>query len=387
MLHVAQIGFHLDPEGRPPERLLEDWWSLVDTAEMVSRCGPRVTVIQACRRAARFERNGVSYRFVAPERGASTIRDAQTFRQIVRESHPDVFHVHGLDFPRDAAALARLAPGSPVLLQDHASRVPRLWRRRVFRRGLAAAAGLSFCSLEQAWPFVEGGLVSARTAVFEIAECSSRFSPGDRAEARRRSGLYGDPAVLWVGNLDENKDPLTVLDGVSEACADLPGLELWCCFRAAPLLRKVRERIAHDPRLEGRVHLIGAVAHERIETLMRAADLFVSGSHREGSGYALIEALACGLPPVVTSIPSFAMLTHGGAVGALWRAGEAVELRGGLLSAAAARQPAVRAAVRAHFDRELSHAAIGRRWVAAYERLLSHRPQAARHGDIVTGAA
>ena len=51
---------------------------------------------------------------------------------------------------------------------------------------------------------------------------------------------------------------------------------------------------------------------------MRAADLFVLGSHREGSGYSLIEALACGLPPIVTDIPSFRSLTGAGVVGALW---------------------------------------------------------------------
>ena len=42
---------------------------------------------------------------------------------------------------------------------------------------------------------------------------------------------------------------------------------------------------------------------------MQAADLFVLGSHREGSGYSLIEALACGLPPVVTDIHAFRTLT------------------------------------------------------------------------------
>ena len=56
---------------------------------------------------------------------------------------------------------------------------------------------------------------------------------------------------------------------------------------------------------------------------MRAADVFVLGSHREGSGYSLIEALACGLPPVVTDIPSFRSLTAAGAVGALWPCGDA----------------------------------------------------------------
>ncbi len=52
------------------------------------------------------------------------------------------------------------------------------------------------------------------------------------------------------------------------------------------------------------MHLLGRVPHERIEMLMRAADLFVLGSHREGGNTSLIEALATGLLPVVTDIPS-----------------------------------------------------------------------------------
>ena len=82
---------------------------------------------------------------------------------------------------------------------------------------------------------------------------------------------------------------------------------------------------------------------------MRAADLFVLGSHREGSGYSLIEALACGLPPVVTDIPSFRSLTGGGAVGKLWPCDDPRALCEALVGARF--DPATRAAVRAHFDR------------------------------------
>ncbi|HET6995227.1 MAG TPA: glycosyltransferase, partial [Chitinophagaceae bacterium] len=42
------------------------------------------------------------------------------------------------------------------------------------------------------------------------------------------------------------------------------------------------------------------------------------GSHYEGSGYALSEALRCGCIPVVTNIPSFRMMTNNGHLGALW---------------------------------------------------------------------
>ena len=56
---------------------------------------------------------------------------------------------------------------------------------------------------------------------------------------------------------------------------------------------------------------LGRLPHERLAAYYSAADIFVSGSHREGSGYALIEAMACGAIPCVTDIPSFRAITGG----------------------------------------------------------------------------
>lgn len=371
-MHVAQISFFLDPH-RDSTRILQDWWPLVDAAEMVAQAGLSVSVVQACCETQMVARNSVTYHFLAPEHSSSSIARGTAFAGLLRDLRADVFHVHGLGFSADVLALAELAPDTPIFLQDHAEKVPKLWRRRPFRRGLSVAAGVSFCALEQAQPFVAAGLFHPQTALSEIPETSSRFTPGERQAARRATGMHGDPAVLWVGHLNSNKDPLTVLAGISAAVRSLPALQLWCCFGAAPLLPQVQARVEVDPLLRGRVHLLGKAPHARIEELMRAADLFVLGSHNEGSGCSVIEALACGLAPVVTDIPSFRALTGGGKVGALWPCGDANRLCEALLSIAASPQRETRAAVRAHFDGELSFGAVGRKLVAVYEGLLQRK--------------
>jgi glycosyltransferase involved in cell wall biosynthesis len=370
-LRVAQISFFLDPLQRNAARILQDWWPLVDAAEVVVQAGASVSVIQACCESQNVTRNGVSYHFVSPERGSSSIAPSAAFASLLRELQPDVFHVHGLSFCADLLALAKLAPHTPIFLQDHAEKLPRLWRRSAFRRGVAVAAGVSFCALEQARRFREARLFHPQTALFEIPECSSRFAPGDAHAARLATGVHGDPAVLWVGHLNANKGPLAVLAGIAAAVERLPGLQLWCCFGSAPLMPEVRARIDADPRLRGRVHLLGKVPHATIEQLMRAADLFVLGSRNEGSGCSLIEALACGLPPVVTDIPSFRALTGNGKVGMLWPHGDSARMCEALLSVASRPRQPTRSAVRAHFDNEVSFAAVGRKLVDAYGRLLN----------------
>jgi len=103
--------------------------------------------------------------------------------------------------------------------------------------------------------------------------------------------------------------------------------------------------------LSDRVRLLGSVEHGRLAAFYSAADLFVLGSHHEGSGYALIEALACGCVPVVTDVPPFRRHHGDGSVGALWPVGDAARCAEALARLARADLPAARAAATAHFER------------------------------------
>lgn len=328
-------------------------------------------MIQAAAYTQRVTRNGIDYHFIDVSGLDMAASRGRRFSSVLAEIEADILHVHGLGFAEDAFAVAQCLPELPILFQDHADRPPRWWRRRQWRRWYACAAGLAFTAPDLARPFIAADLFGPQTRLFAIPESSSRFSLGSRAAARAENGLHGDPCVLWVGHLNAGKDPLTVLDGVAQAASKLPGLQLWCAFASAPLLADVLQCIERDPRLAGRVHLLGKVAHARIQSLMRAADIFVSGSLIESCGYALLEAMACGAMPVVTDIPSFRALTGEGRMGMLWPRGDAVKLADALCLAATSLPPRER--VRAHFDATLSFAAVGRQWSDAYAQLLGGR--------------
>lgn len=373
-MHVAQINFLTAPPDCPPARLFDRWPSLADIPEAAAAGGVRVSMIQAAACDMSLARAGVEYRFVDMRGVRSPRRRAARIAGVLREIGADVAHVHGLGFARTAAVLRRELPGVALLLQDHADRPPRAWLRLPWRRWYGAADGIAFTAPEQAMPFTASRLFAARTRLFAIPESTSRFLPGDAGRARAETGMHGHPCVLSVGHLSPHKGTMTLLDGVARAVERLPGLRLWCAFGRAPLLDEVRRRIDGDPRLSGRVHLLGAVTHARVERLMQSADLYVSASLAEGSGYSMLEALACGVTPVVTDIPAFRALTDG-AVGELWPVGDAAALADALCRASA-REPSV-GRVRGHFERTLSFAALGRHWAAAYAELLDARERAA----------
>lgn len=375
VLHVAQINFLQAPEELTPIQVLEQWHSLVDIAEVAASSGIRVSVIQAAAREDLITRNGIDYHFV-DIRGLEVARNrGRRFASLLDDLKVDLLHGHGLDFVEEAFAVSQCLPQLPILMQDHASRPPRWWRRPQWRRWHAAISGVAFTAPGQAQPFIRARLFDPLAQVFAIPESSCRFTPGSRDRARVETGLRGDPCVLWVGHLSSGKDPLSVLDGVALAARQLPELQLWCAFGSAPLLGEVQQRIEHDPQLRGRVHLLGKVEHARVETLMRAADLFVSGSHAESCGYVVLEALACGVAPVVTDIPSFRALLGDGGVGKLWPCGDAAQFADALVDIAASRPSPQQ--VRAHFDAALSFAAVGRQWADAYAQVHHGRRRSA----------
>lgn len=375
VVHFAPLP---DPLKRGPEELLAAWFTLADIAVAVASQGVAVTVVQAAARDGTLDRDGVRYRFIrtpavrAPHRRAGLWATPipPALASVLRSVDPDVVHVHSLSFPRHVRRVAVALPRAPILVQDHADGPPSRWKRGMFRRGLASIHGASFSAREQAEPFFRSGLLPRDLPIFVIPETSSHFSPGDREEARAATGLHGDPCLVWVGHLDANKDPLTILEAARRAFPELPDPHLWMAFRAAPLGREVEEA-ARAEALAGRVHLLGPQPRDRVEGLLRAADFFVLGSHKEGSGVAFIEALACGATPLATDIPSFRELTGHGSVGALSPPGDAGAMAGNMVAWSGKDRRDLRASTRRHFDERVSFSVVGRDLVAAYEDLLA----------------
>ena len=374
-MHAVQINFLPAPQGCAPSEVFERWPSLVDIPEAAVSAGTRVSVIQVAARQESVTRQGIDYHFIDVG-GMDVTARGLVFSDVLVQIKADVLHAHGLGFAEDVFALSQYMPKLSIVFQDHADRPPPWWRRKQWRHWYTAAAGIVFTAPELALPFTTIGMFAPRAQLFTVPESSTRFVTGSNAIARTETGLQGNPCVLWVGHLNAGKDPLVVLDGIAKAIPSLPGLQLWCAFGNAPLLAEVQTRIERDPWLAGRVHLLGCVPHARIEQLMQAADLFVSGSHKESCGYALLEALACGAAPVVTDIPSFRILTGEGSIGALWTRGDAVRLAEALVTTA--KNPPTRQQVRAHFDAELSFTAVGRCWAGVYAQFIENHARRIR---------
>jgi glycosyltransferase involved in cell wall biosynthesis len=369
-MRVAQVNYRFDAALADPDELLERYTTLTGWSRALLDGGAeRVSVVQRFHRDATVTRNGVEYLFRAS--GVS---------RAVAGMRPDITHVNGLDSPvRMAMLRLRLPATTRIVVQDHASHVAtergnaaeQRVRRAARRAAMRAADAFFFTAEALAEPWRAAGLISPQQPVYEVLEAGTTLRPIDRAEARRLSGVLGAPALLWVGRLNAAKDPLTVLDGFERSLARLPGAVLTMVYSETDLLSPLEQRVAASPALRSRVTLAGQVPHRLMPAYYSAADVFVLGSHHEGSGYALIEACACGNVPVVTSIPTFQAITGNGRIGVLWAIGDASAFANALAFAADDDLPSARARSIDHFERALSWPAVGRQAMKAYHDVLA----------------
>jgi glycosyltransferase involved in cell wall biosynthesis len=367
-MHVIHVGPYADRQRREPAALLDAWPSLSEVPAAVHGNGARVSVVQAAAHDVHVHRDGVDFHFVAVR---DTHRGALRLARVVRTLEPDTIHLHGLRFPLHVHALRRALPHVPIVAQDHADRAPVGLRARLERPLMAGVDAVVFTSLDQAGPFLRSGVLRQGVSVITIPESSTAFLPGGVSAARRSAGIDGAPCVVWVGRLHEVKDPLTALDAFRRTLDVLPHARLWCAFGDAPLLGRVQAYIDRFPQLRSAVTLLGKLPRGDIEQLLRGADIFLASSRSESTGFALVEALACGATPVVSDIPAFRELTGGGRVGALFPVGNAQGASDALVRVARDLPP--REQVRAHFDSQLSPAALGRRLGTAYVDVIARR--------------
>ena len=371
-MRIVTVNYYYDRHIASPDELLARYATLVDWANGLKNAGGQVTVVQRFSREKSMELDGVRYLFVvdAAVRFGSIIDRANRLNTTAAQSRPDIAHVHGLMFARQAQRLKRSIPNTPVLLQDHADSPPvRPWARMGMRTALQSCSAMSFSARSLAQPWIDAAMIDKQMPVFELMEGSSRFRFQRRDEARSATGFSGDPVCLWVGRLNGNKDPLTILRGFASALTRLPGARLLMAYGEADLLPEVHAWLAANPKAASHVTLLGYVPHADLEAIYNSADFFLLGSHHESAGYAAIEAMSCGVVPVVTAIPSFERLLSGGCCGGLWPAGDATAMAGALVDCAARWTPSTPQAIRSHFDCHWSIAAIGRSAMAAYSTL------------------
>lgn len=220
----------------------------------------------------------------------------------------DAIFVHGLWQYHGAAAWLALSPrDTPYFLFPHGMLDPwfagdrrRHWKKRLYwetveRHVARSARALLFTSaaeMERA-PRCFG----KRWRREELVELGISGPPGDEAAQReaflgRFPALRGRRIILFLGRVDRKKG----CDLLAKAFAALNPADCELVF-AGPCADA-----AYQKELEGpRIHFTGMLEGAEKWGAFRCAEVFALPSHQENFGIAVAEALACGLPALVST--------------------------------------------------------------------------------------
>lgn len=221
----------------------------------------------------------------------------RAMRRLVRTLRPDVINTHS---SRDSWVVAltgaTLWRRPAVVRTRHLSGpIGKGWPTRwLYQRSCDRVVGTAEAVRRRL--VEERGLPPEHVIAVPTGIDAERFSPGDRAAARRECGYAVDGLLIGiVGTLRSWKGHLDLLEAFAGPVAERARLAL---IGEGPMRPLIEER-ARALGLEDRVQLVGD--QRDVVPHLRSLDLFVLPSHgNEGVPQALVQALLCGLPCVAS---------------------------------------------------------------------------------------
>jgi glycosyltransferase involved in cell wall biosynthesis len=313
-----------------------------------------VESIEQINYSGKLEQNGVVYNFL-------NFGDKKNYfpfklHKYIKKLKPDIVFINGFIFPLQIIQL-RMTLGRDVkIIVFHRAERPftgmKRWLQQVADNSVDAYL---FSSVNFGDEWIKSGIIKNKNKIHEVIQSSSSFTPLEKNTARSLLSIEGSPIFLWVGRLNTNKDPVSVVKAFKNYLKELPSARLFMIYQSEELIDEIKKLTADTKE----IILIGQIEHKNLQYWYSSADFIISGSHYEGSGIAVSEAMSCGCIPIATNIISFKTML--GNCGKLYEPGDEAALHAVLLTTNDMNLKKEKAKALQQFNKELSFEAIARK--------------------------
>ena len=238
--------------------------------------------------------------------------------RLIRSLHPDIIHLHNRFFYTTPLGylLARVTRfDGTVITTTHLGEIT----------GIAGIAGTVARVYEQT---VGRAVFNRSDYVIAVSEASARHAESlganestthvvpngvDTEVFHPPEQTVEDPRIIFVGRLVENKGPQDLIAALPNVIEEHPDLAVHI-VGSGPLEEKLRRQVKRL-RIDDQVCFAGRV--ESVSEEMRKARVFCRPSLTEGLPLTLLEAMATGIPPVVTPVAGVPEVVTDGETGIL----------------------------------------------------------------------
>ena len=130
------------------------------------------------------------------------------------------------------------------------------------------------------------------------------LSPEERAQVRKRYVTEDQKLILFVGRMVHEKGARYLVEAMPHLLGNMPNAKAVLVGRG-PYLEEVQRR-SQKLRVDQHVHFTGYLPEEELQDLIRVADIGAFPSLYEPFGIVALEAMAAGMPVVVSDVGGLA---------------------------------------------------------------------------------
>ena len=253
------------------------------------------------------------------------VRLVRELRLRVGQIQPDLVHAGPIHLGAAITALAGFKPlvsmswGSDLLWEARRP-VPATAARIALR---SSAAFIGDCEAVRR-AAIKLGMDKERITLFPWGVDLRHFTPGSGEDLRARLGWQENFILLSVRSFEPLYGVDIIINAFIQLAPQIPSLRLLLLGDGSKK-KSFMERLQRAG-LEDRVKFIGVVKRVELPEYYRAADLYLSASYSDGSSVSLLEAMACGLPSLVSDIPGNQEWITPGVTGWLFESGKVISL-------------------------------------------------------------
>ncbi len=266
--------------------------------------------------------------------GPALLADLQ---RVIREVRPDLIHAGSIQTGAFLTALSGFSPlvsmswGSDLLVDADKNKLWQ-WATRFTLKRTRVLLGDCQAVKQKA---VSLGFDPQCVVLFPWGVDLERFSPGPAANLVERLGWQDQFVLLSL----RSWEPIYGIDVLIKAFsrAALENDKLRLILLGGGSLAPMVQRMINEYQLVDRVHLGGQVKQADLPAYYRSANLYLSASHSDGSSVSLMEALASGLPVLVSDIPGNVEWIAPGEQGWFFKDGDVESLKAGIITACGER--------------------------------------------------
>jgi glycosyltransferase involved in cell wall biosynthesis len=274
--------------------------SILAPAQIATGARVHVAYVYAGAHLRTLQDSGIELHQI-PASGNHDVRIVKGLWSLLSSEAPDVVHtwLPQMDLVGGVLALSR---GRPWILSERSSGAAYMSRlkERVLRRNLGRWADAVVANSEAGSALWSGTLRrGARSHVIRNTPPLDAITSVSRASVFEMGVQANQRVVIFVGRLSTEKNIDLLLSVADAVCRASDTVFLIC--GDGPLRHKA-EAYVRASAYEERIRLLGE--RDDVWGLMKAGDAFVSTSSFEGQPNAVLEAMACSCPLVVSDIPA-----------------------------------------------------------------------------------